>query len=140
MDARRYWMKALPYYLRVSFRNSFTLWAAPLALAVVFMLLTGLAKHQWTINWRGVALAGSFGGLIFLLTLFTAIGDDIYRNWGVEERKITWNRMLVWRVFLYLGALFFLTAAFLSYNQGAWLSVFFVLFSIGSAVAAKTCF
>jgi hypothetical protein len=126
--------------MRASFLYSAIGWAPPLAIALVDTMWTGLTKHRLTINRINVEFALSFGGLFFVLSLFTAVGDDIRRNWGVQERTVAWNPYLVWKTFLYLGALFFFVAAFLAYHQGASLSVLFIVFAIGSAIATKKCF
>jgi len=81
-----------------------------------------------------------FGGFFFFLALATAIGDDIQRNWKARERTLAWHPQLMWKVFLYLETVFFFVATFLAYNQGAWLSVLFLGFAIGSAITAKKCF
>lgn len=47
---------------------------------------------------------------------------------------------MMWKAFLYPGTLFFFIAAFLAFHQGASLSVLFIAFGIGSAIAAKRCF
>jgi hypothetical protein len=56
------------------------------------------------VNRNGVEFAITFGGIFFLLSLFTAVGDDIHRNWGAQERIVAWNSFLMWKTFLYLGA------------------------------------
>jgi hypothetical protein len=137
VNGRQYWARALRYYLKISFLNSFVFWAVPLLLALVSAAVNAFAKHRWEISRKALVLAGFFGGFMFLLTLFTAIGNDIYANWGTAEREIVWDPLLVWRVFLYLGCLMFLGAAFMAYHQGLWLSVLFGFFSVASAIAAK---
>lgn len=140
MNAARYWKTALPYYLRVSFLNSAIGWAPPLAITLVSAMWTGLTTHRVAVNRAGVEFALVFGGFFFVLTLLTAVGDDIHRNRGAQERIVAWNPLLMWKTFLYLGAMLFFVAAFLAYHQGAWLSVLFIAFAIGSAIAAKKCF
>jgi len=138
--AGRHWKIALPFYLKIAFYYFLIFAAAPLAVAILFAIATGLTTHRWKINPTSIALALTFGGFFFFLALLTAIGNDIRRNWGAQERTVAWNSQLMWRTFICLGALFFLVAAFLAYHQGVWLSVFFIAFSIGSAIAAKVCF
>ena len=140
MNAARYWKAALPYYLKVSFLYSAIGWTPPLAITSVSAIWTGLTAHRVAVNPAGVKFALVFGGFFFVLTLLTSVGDDIYRNWGARERVVSWNPLLMWKSFLYLGALLFFVAAFLAYHQGAWLSVLFIAFAIGSAIAAKKCF
>ena len=140
MNSTLHWKKALPYYLRVSFLYSMIGWLAPLVITLVDSIWTGLTKHRLAVNRVGVEFALSFGGFFFLLPLLTAVGDDIHRNWGAQECTVAWNPRLVWKTFLYLGALFFFVAAFLVYHQGVWLSVFFICCAIGSAITAKKCF
>jgi hypothetical protein len=140
MNAVAYWKIALPYYLKVAFVYSAIGWATPLAITLSGTIWTGLTKHRLAVNRVGVEFALAFGGFFFLLALLTAVGHDIHRNWGAQERIVTWNPLLMWKVFLYLGALVFSVAAFLAYHQGARLSVLFIAFAIGSAIAAKRCF
>jgi hypothetical protein len=140
MTATLYWKAAFPYYLKVSFRQSAFGWAVPLAITLVGTLWTGLADHRLVSIRIGVEFAIAFGGFFFLLALLTAVGDDVRRNWGAQERIIAWNPLLMWKTFLYLGGLLFLVAAFLAYHQGVWLSVLFIGFAIGSTFAAKRCF
>jgi hypothetical protein len=140
MNPTLHWKKALPYYLRVSFLYSMIGWLAPLGFTLVDSIWTSLTKHRLAVNRVGVESALSFGGFFFLLPLLTAVVDDIHRNWGAQERTVAWNPRLVWKTFLYLGALFSFVAAFLAYHQGVWLSVFFIGFAIGSAITAKKCF
>jgi hypothetical protein len=139
MSTALHWKRALPYYLKVSFLYSGIGWALPLAITLVDAIWTGLTKHRLAVHWANLKFALVFGGFFFLLSLLTAVGDDIHRNWGAQERTIAWNPLLMWKTFLYLGALLFFVAAFLGYHQGAWLSVLFIAFAIGSAIAAKKC-
>jgi hypothetical protein len=138
--ATAHWKIALPYYLRVSFVYSAIGWAVPLAITLVDTMWIGLTKHRLAVNRITVEFALTFGGFFFVLTLLTAMGDDMRRNWDAQERTVAWNPLLMWKIFLYLGALFFFVAAFLAYHQGASLSVLFIGFAIGSALAAKKCF
>ena len=140
MTAALHWKVALPYYLRVSFLYSAIAWAPPLAVVLVGAMWTGFTRHRLTVSRLNLEFALIFGGFFFVLTLLTAVGDDIHRNWGAHERTVTWNPLLVWKSFLCLGALFFFVAFFLAYHQGASLSVLFIAFAIGSAIAAKKCF
>jgi hypothetical protein len=140
MNAALYWKIALPCYLKVSFLYSAIGWAPPLAITLVDAIWTGITKHRLAINRTGMEFAMAFGGFFFLLPLLTALGDDIHRNWGVQERIVAWNPLRMWKTFAYLGALFFFVAAFLSYHQGVWLSVFFIAFAIGSAIIARKYF
>lgn len=140
MNAARYWKTALPHYLKISLLNSAIGWAPPLVITLISAIWAGLTTHRVVVNRAGVELSLVFGGLFFGLTLLTAVGDDIRRNWGAQEPLVAWNPLLMWKTFLYLGALLFFVAAFLSYHQGAWLSVLFIAFAIGSGIAAKRCF
>ncbi len=88
----------------------------------------------------GIALALIVGGFFFLLAFVTTIAEDLQRNWRARDRNTAWNPMLVWRNFIYLGAIGFVVAAFLAYHQGAWLTVLFLAFSIASLLTAKKCF
>jgi hypothetical protein len=139
MNAALYWKTALPYYLKVSFLYSAIGWAPPLTITLASTMWTGLTTHRVAIN-RGVEFALVFGGFFFALTLLTAVGDDIRRNWGTQERIVAWNPFLMWKTVLYLGALLFFVAAFLAYHRGVWLSVLFIVFAVGSTFAAKRCF
>jgi hypothetical protein len=137
MGAACHWKRALPFYLQISLRFSFVGWAAPLTLTLLATIWVGLTERRFAINRAGLVYAAIFGTFFFLLAFLTAVGDDLCRNHGTQEATIAWNPSLVWRVFLYGVALFFLIAAFLAYHQGVWLSVTFVFFSIGSAIAAR---
>ena len=138
MTPNDYWRIALPTYLRLSFAYAVTLSIAPFTIA----LLAGLWAKIRTGHWpgTGIALAMILGGFFFLLGLATAVGEDIRRNRTADERTIAWNPQLMWRNFIYLGAVGFFVAAFLAYPQGAWLSVLFLAFSIGSVITARKCF
>jgi hypothetical protein len=105
-------------------------------------LLAGVWQKFRTGSWptTGIVLALIFGGFFFLLALATVVGEDIRRNRNARKRTIEWNPQLMWRNFIYLGALGFFVAAFLAYHQGAWLSVLFVAFSIFSLITARKCF
>jgi hypothetical protein len=92
------------------------------------------------VNRISLEFALTFGGFFFVLPFLTAVGDDIHRNWDAQERTVAWNPLLMWKTLLYLGALFFFVAAFLAYHQGAWLSLLFIAFAVGSALAARKCF
>jgi hypothetical protein len=140
MNTRTYWRAALPAYLKISFLYFVMASAGPLAIAFLAMLWTGISTGLWTIDRVGVRLGLTFGGFFFVLALLTAIGADIWRNWGVQERTVAWSPELFLRNLIYFGALFFFVATFLSYHQGAWLSVLFFAFSIGSLITAKKCF
>ncbi len=63
-----------------------------------------------------------------VLFVLKELGDDIHRNWGVQERIVAWNPFRMWKTFT------FFVAAFLAYHQGVWLSLFFIAFAIGSAI------
>ena len=138
MTSDNHWRTALPTYLRFSFAYAVSLSIAPLAIA----LLAGAWAKIRTGHWpsTGIALALIFGGFFFLLALATAVSEDIQRNRTAQERTIEWNPQLMWRNFIYVGAVGFFIAAFLAYHQGAWLTVFFLAFSIGSLVTARKCF
>ena len=140
MKAEGHWRTALPTYLKLSFTYAVVLSIAPLALALLASLWTRVSTGHWPINRAGIALAFIFGGFFFLLALVTAVGEDIRRNRTAQEPTVVWNPQLMWRNFIYLGAVGFFVAAFLAYHQGAWLSVFFLAFSIGSLITAKKCF
>jgi hypothetical protein len=140
MEKKRYWRTVLPAYLKISFSYFVAFSAAPLAIVLVSTLWVGLRTGRWTINRVGVELALIFGGFFFVLALATAIGDDVQRNWKTTERTLAWHPQLMWKTFLYLGAVGFLVAAFLAYHQGVWLTVEFLAFSVFSAIVAKKCF
>ena len=113
---------------------------APLAITLASTIWIGFTKHRLAVNRTGMEFAFAFGGFFFLLALITAVGDDVRRNWGVQTRTMAWNPLLMWKVLLYLCSAFFCAAAFLAYHQGAWLTVEFIVFSIGSAITAQRCF
>jgi hypothetical protein len=46
---------------------------------------------------------------------------------------------VMWRNFIYLGAVGFFVAAFLAYHQAARLNVFSLVFSVGAVIVGK-CF
>jgi hypothetical protein len=106
-------------------------------MALISSLWIGFTRHRLLVNRDGLTLAAIFGAFFFLLTFLTAVGHDLYRNRGTQKATIAWYPSLVWRIFLYGGALFFFVAAFLAYHQGVWLSVTFILFSISSAITAR---
>jgi len=64
-----------------------------------------------------------------VLFVLKELGDDIHRNWGVQERIVACNPCRMWKTLTYLGASFFFVAAFLAYHQGVWLSLFFIAFA-----------
>ena len=138
MTPDAHWRTALPTYLRFSFAYAVTLSIAPLTIALIAGLWAKIRTGHWPST--GIALALIFGGFFFLLALATAVGEDIRRNRTAPERTIVWNPQLMWRNFIYLSAVGFVVAAFLAYHQGAWLSVLFLVFSIGSFVTARKCF
>lgn len=140
MSTKSHWRTALPTYLRISFSYFAIFSAAPLAAAILATTWTALTTRRWTISRTSVEFALIFGGFFFFLALITAVGDDIWRNWGAQERTVAWNPQVMWRTFIYLGALFFFVAAFLAYHQGVWLTVFFIAASIASAITARVCF
>lgn len=115
-------------------------WVLPLAVVLVRTIWIVVTTHRLVVSLVGLGLSIALGGGFFLLSLLTSVAADVYRNRGVEESTIEWNPPLIWKTFVYLGAFFFLVAAFLAYHQGVWLSVGFVCFSIGSAIAATFCF
>lgn len=100
----------------------------------------GLTNHHLAISRVGLGLAITFGAFFFLLAFLTAVGDDIHRNWRASEPTVEWNARLVWKTFLYLGALFFIVASFFAYRQSVWASVTFGFLSVGSAITARICF
>jgi len=140
MTAASHWKIALPYYLRISFLYSAIGWAPSLVITLVVTMWTALTQHRLVVNRVSVEFALTFGGFFFVLSLFTAVGDDIRRNWNAQERTVAWNPRLMWKTFLYLGAMLFFAAAFLAYHQGASLSVLFIVFAVSSALVAKKCF
>ena len=140
MSAAKHWRKALPYYLQVSLRFSLMFWLLPLAVVLIGTIWIGITTHHLVVSRVGLGLSMTFGGGFFLLALLTSVAADVYRNRGVEEGTVEWKPALVWKAFLYVGALFFLVSASLAYHQGVWLSVGFVCFSIGSAITATLCF
>jgi hypothetical protein len=140
MTAASHWKIALPYYLRISFLYSAIGWAPSLVITLVATMWTALTQHRLVVNRVSVEFALTFGGFFFVLSLFTAVGDDIRRNWNAQERKVAWNPRLMWKTFLYLGARLFFAAAFLAYHQGASLSVLLIVFAVSSALVAKKCF
>jgi hypothetical protein len=140
MKAENYWRAALPTYLKLSFSYALTLSIAPLAIALLAALWTRISAGHWPADQVGIAFALIFGAFFFLLAFVTAVGEDIRRNWATHEPTVSWNPQLVWRNFIYLGAIGFFAAAFLAYHQGAWLSVFFLVFSIASLITARKCF
>jgi|SRR5271163_3092762 len=140
MSLANHWRKALPYYLKASFRFSLIFWVLPLAVVFVGMIWIAVTTHQLVVSRVGLGLTITFGGGFFLLALVTSLAGDLYRNREVQKGTIEWNPALVWKAFIYLGAFFFLVAAFLAYHQGVWLSVGFICFSISSAIVATVCF
>jgi hypothetical protein len=72
-----------------------------LAITLVDAVPTGLTKHRWKINRTAVEFAMTFGGFSFLLFLQTAVGDDIYRNWGAQGRVVAWNPYRIWKIFIH---------------------------------------
>jgi hypothetical protein len=117
--------------VKASFRFSLIFWVLPLALVLVGMVWIAVTTHHVVVDRVGLGLTIAFGGGLFFLALITSLAADLYRNREVQEGTIEWSPALVWKAFLYLGAFFFLVAAFLAYHQGVWLSVGFVCFSIG---------
>jgi hypothetical protein len=140
MNPAHHWKKALPYYLRVSIRFSAIFWAPPLAVVLIGAVWLGLTNHHLAISRVGLGLAITFGAFFFLLAFLTAVGDDIHRNWRTQEPTVEWNARLVWKTFLYVGALFFIVASFFAYRQSVWTSVTFAFLSVGSAITARICF
>ena len=138
MKTNSHWRTALPTYLKLSFSYAVMLSIAPLAIAILASVWTMVRTGHWPST--SIALALIFTGFFFLLAMATAVGEDIRRNWTAQERGIAWSPKLMWRNFIYLGAVGFFVAAFLAYHQGVWLSVFFVAFSIGSLITARKCF
>jgi len=139
VDLTSHWKKALPYYLQVSARFSLVYWVASLTAVIVGTLLSALFNRRLGISRVGFEIAAIIGGFFFLLSFLTAVGADVCRNRGALEGTIEWDPALVWKSFLYFGAIFFLVAAFLAFRQGVWLSLTFLCFSAGSAITAKVC-
>jgi hypothetical protein len=140
MTAGRHWQTAIPTYLMISIKYFVMTSVPPLAVITAMSLLTALGTRRLIINRVGIELSFIFGGIFFLLAFLSAVIDDVQRNWKTQEPTVAWNPQLLWRNFIYLGAVGFFFAAFLAYHQGAWLSVFFLAFSIGSLVTARKCF
>ena len=141
MSAANHWRKALPWYLKASFRFSLVFWITPLAVVLIGAIWIWVTTHHLVVSRAGLELTVAIGGGFFLLALMTSLAADVYRNRGVQEGTIVWNPNLTWKVFVYLGAFFLMAAAFPAYHQGAWLSAgCFVCFSIGSAIVATVCF
>jgi hypothetical protein len=140
MSSASHWRKALPYYVKASFRFSLIFWTLPLAIVLAGMIWIAVTTRQLVVSRAGLGLTITFGGGFFLLALFTSLAADLYRNREVQEGTIEWNPVLVWKAFIYLGAFFFLAAAFLAYHQGVWLSVGFICLFISSAIVARVCF
>jgi hypothetical protein len=138
MKAENYWREALPTYLRLSVSFGVMVAFAPLVVAVLASIWTGIRTGHWPTV--GLAFALILGGFFFVLSLVTAIVEDMRRNWRAHIRTTMWNTQLVWRNFIYLGAAGFFIAAFLAYHQGVWLTVFFLAFSVGSLLTARKCF
>ena len=138
MTPNSYWRTALPTYMRLSFAYAVTLSVGPLAIAILATLWAGFRTGRWPST--GIALVFIFSVFFFFLALSTAVLEDIRRSRTAKERTIAWNPQLVWRNFIYLSAVGLFVAAFLSYHQGAWLSVGFLAFSIGSLMTARRCF
>jgi hypothetical protein len=140
MTAGRHWQTAIPTYLMISLRYFLTTSLPPLAVVVAMSLLTALRTHRLVISRIGIELSLIFGGIFFVLAFLSAGIDDVRRNWKTQESTVAWNPQLLWRNFIYLGAVGFFVAAFLAYHQGAWLTVFFLAFSLASLVTARKCF
>lgn len=140
MNATSHWRRALPYYLQASLRFSLMFWLLPLAVGLTATLWIGITTHHLAMNRVSLGMSATLGGGFFCLALLTSVVADIHRNRRLGTKTIQWNPSTVWKTFIYLGAIFFLVAAFLSYHQGAWLSAGFIGFSIGSAIVAKFCF
>lgn len=140
MSSWNHWRTALPAYLRISLSFFVQIAGPALVILLLVTLWTGFTTDHWAISHEGLAIALIFGGLFSVLALVTAVGSDIYRNRRAAEPTVAWQPQLMWRIFLYLGAIFFLAAAFLSYHQGAWLSVLFIAFAAFSAIVARKYF
>lgn len=140
MNTKSHWRSALPTYFKISLSYFAVFSGATLAGAILVATWTGLRTGRWAISRTSIELAFTFGGFFFFLALLTSVGDDVWRNWGEQERTVAWNPQVMWRTFIYLGALFFFVATFLAYHQGVWLSVFFFVASIACAITAKVCF
>jgi hypothetical protein len=115
MTAGRHWQKAIPRYLMISLRYFLTTSLPPLAVVVARSLLTALRTHRLLINRIGVELSLIFGGIFFLLAFLSAAIDDVRRNWKTQKPTVAWNPLLLWRNFIYLGAVGFFIAAFLDF-------------------------
>jgi hypothetical protein len=140
MIVGRHWQTAIPTYLKISLKYFAMTSVPPLAVILAMSLLRALGTRRLIINRVGIELSFILGGVFFLLAFLSAVIDDVLRNRKMQEPTVAWNPQLLWRNFIYLGAVGSFSAAFLAYHQGAWLSVFFLAFSIGSLATAKKCF
>ena len=111
-----------------------------LVVVVARSLLTSLGTHRFEISRLGIECSFILGGIFFLLAFLSAVVDDLLRNWKTQEPTVEWNPQLLWRNFIYVGAVMFFTAAFLAYQQGAWLTVVFLAFSIASLITCEKMF
>jgi hypothetical protein len=112
MSLVSHWRKAMPFYLKASFRFSLIFWILPLAIVFLGMIWVAVTTHQLVVNRVGLGLTITYGGGFFLLAFVTSLATDLYRNREVQEGTIEWKPDLVWKAFIYLGAFFFLVAAF----------------------------
>ena len=140
MTAHRHWQKAIPTYLTISFKYFVTISVPLLVVVVARSLLTSLGTHRFEISRLGIECSFILGGIFFLLAFLSAVVDDLLRNWKTQEPTVEWNPHLLWRNFIYVGAVMFFTAAFLAYQQGAWLTVVFLAFSIASLITCEKMF
>src|SRR4051812_18535877 len=138
MTGSDHWRRALPRYLRFAFSYTLTLSIVPLAIALIDGDWVRIRTGHWPTT--GIALALIFAGFFFLLAFATDVGEDIRRTRTDHEPTIAWDPLLMWRNFIYLGAVGFFAASFLAYHQGPWLSVFFLAFSTASLITARKCF
>ena len=77
----------------------------PLAVIAAISLLAALGTtRRLIINRVGIELSFIFGGIFFLLAFLSAVIDDVRRNWKTQEPSVAWNPQLLWRNFIYLGA------------------------------------
>jgi hypothetical protein len=136
----QHWKRALPFYLKVSLIPAGAIAFPILAIVLVRSIRLSFRVHRVSI-WRfGLEYAVIFGGFFFLMTFIAAVGADIRRNWSSTEPTVAWSSAITWQTFLYLGVVFFVTAAFLSYHQGWYLSVIFAVMAIGCGVVVRKCF
>ena len=136
----QHWRNAFPIYLKVCFRYSAPIGLAPLFAVILFPVWTLITRHRFLVSWEVLAYVAVMWGFFFLLMLLTAIGNDVYRNWNSQRPVVHYDPTLPWLVFMYVGTAGFTAAAFLSYQQGWYLSLLFGVMALGCLMAARKCF